>query len=165
MTAVGMENLDLVKYLVSQVMMTDEDRFNELKKYYPNAKREDWRLNQGGQRVQVIKKEEGKPAKLQFGTEVFVSKDRSVTALMGASPGASTSPYIMLSLLEKAFPQQVEGEWNPKLHEMVKSYKQKLSEDPVLLDQVRQYTSQTLGLHYTPLTPADFAKLAASQSK
>ena len=31
MTAVGMENLDLVKYLVSQVMMTDEDRFNELK--------------------------------------------------------------------------------------------------------------------------------------
>ncbi|MAK29780.1 malate dehydrogenase (quinone) [Acinetobacter sp.] len=165
MTAVGMENLDLVKYLVSQVMMTDEDRFNELKKYYPNAKREDWRLNQGGQRVQVIKKEEGKPAKLQFGTEVFVSKDRSVTALMGASPGASTSPYIMLNLLEKAFPQQVKGEWNPKLHEIVRSYKQDLSDNPVLLDQVRQYTSQTLGLHYTPLTQADFAKIAASQSK
>ncbi|TCB36164.1 malate dehydrogenase (quinone) [Acinetobacter sp. ANC 4910] len=151
MTAVGMENLDLVKYLVSQVMMSDEDRFNELKKYYPDAKPEDWHLNQGGQRVQIIKKEPGKPASLQFGTEIFASKDGAVTALLGASPGASTSPYIMLSLLEKAFPQQVHGEWNPKLHEIVKSYQQELSTNPVLLDQVRQYTSQTLGLKYTPM--------------
>ncbi|TCB65869.1 malate dehydrogenase (quinone) [Acinetobacter sp. ANC 4178] len=154
MTAVGMENLDLVKYLVSQVMMSDEDRFNELKKYYPDAKPEDWHLNQGGQRVQIIKKEDGKPAQLQFGTEIFASKDGAVTALLGASPGASTSPYIMLSLLEKAFPQQVQGEWNPKLHEIVKSYQQELSTNPVLLDQVRQYTSQTLGLKYTPMAQA-----------
>ncbi len=131
MTAVGMENLDLVKYLVSQVMMTDADRFNELKKYYPDAKPEDWRMNQGGQRVQIIKKEPGKPASLQFGTEIFASQDGAVTALLGASPGASTSPYIMLSLLEKAFPQQVEGKWNPKLHEIVKSYQQELSTNPV----------------------------------
>ena len=158
MTAIGMENLDLVKYLVSQVMMSDADRFNELKKYYPEAKVEDWKLSQGGQRVQVIKKEPGKPAKLQFGTEVFVSKDRSVTALMGASPGASTSPYIMLDLMEKAFPQQVAGKWNPKLHEIVKSYQQELSTNPALLDQVRQYTSQTLGLNYTPMKQAATAK-------
>ncbi|WP_445116818.1 malate dehydrogenase (quinone) [Acinetobacter sp. WZC-1] len=150
MTAVGMENLDLVKYLVSQVMMTDQDRFNELKKYYPDAKPEDWRLNQGGQRVQIIKKTPGKPASLQFGTEVFASQDGSVTALLGASPGASTSPYIMLGLLEKAFPQEVKGKWNPKLHEIVQSYQQNLSTDPALLNQVRQYTSQTLGLKYTP---------------
>ncbi len=56
MTTVGLENLDLVKYLVSQVMMSDEDRLNELRKYYPDAKAEDWRLSQGGQRVQIIKK-------------------------------------------------------------------------------------------------------------
>ena len=154
MTAVGMENLDLVKYLVSQVMMTDEDRFNELKKYYPDAKPEDWRMNQGGQRVQIIKKEPGKPASLQFGTEIFASQDGAVTALLGASPGASTSPYIMLSLLEKAFPQQVAGKWNPKLHEIVKSYQQELSTNPVLLDQVRQYTSTTLGLKYIPMAKA-----------
>ena len=60
----------------------------------------------------------------------------------------------MLSLLEKAFPQQVQGEWNPKLHEIVKSYQQELSTNPVLLDQVRQYTSQTLGLKYTPMAQA-----------
>ena len=154
MTAVGMENLDLVKYLISQVMMNDEDRFNELKKYYPDAKPEDWKMNQGGQRVQIIKKVSGKPATLQFGTEIFASKDGAVTALLGASPGASTSPYIMLSLLEKAFPQQVEGKWNPKLHEIVRSYQQELSTNPVLLDQVRQYTSQSLGLKYTPMAKA-----------
>ncbi|WP_023270742.1 malate dehydrogenase (quinone) [Acinetobacter gyllenbergii] len=153
MTAIGLQNADLVKYLVSQVLMSDADRFNELKKYYPEADPKDWHLQQGGQRVQIIKKEPGKPAKLQFGTEIFASKDKSVTALLGASPGASTSPYIMLNLLEKAFPEQTKGEWNGKLHEIVRSYGKDLSTDPALLDQIRQYSSSTLGLNYT--TPAN----------
>ena len=153
MAAIGLQNADLVQYLVSQVLMSDEDRFNELKKYYPEADPKDWHLRQGGQRVQIIKKEPGKPAKLQFGTEIFASKDKSVTALLGASPGASTSPYIMLNLLETAFPEQTKGAWNEQLHEIVRSYGQDLSENPELLDQVRHYTSSTLGLNYT--TPAN----------
>lgn len=154
MATIGAENLDLVEYLVSQVAMSKQDQFNELKKYYPEAKIEDWKLNQGGQRVQIIKKVPGKEATLQFGTEIFASKDGSVTALLGASPGASTSPYIMLSLMEKAFPEQVNGKWNPKLHEIVQSYGQDLSSNPALLDQVRTYTSSTLGLNYTPTRKA-----------
>lgn len=154
MATIGIENLDLVKYLVSQVSMSKEDQFNELKKYYPDAKIEDWKVNQGGQRVQIIKKVPGKDATLQFGTEIFSSKDGSITALLGASPGASTSPYIMLSLMEKAFPDQVNGKWNPKLHEIVQSYQQDLSANPALLDQVRTYTSSTLGLNYTPTRKA-----------
>lgn len=154
MASIGLENLDLVKYLVSQVAMSQKDQFNELKKYYPEAKFEDWTANHAGQRVQIIKNAPGKPAKLQFGTEIFVSPDRTVTALLGASPGASTSPYIMLSLLEKSFPDQVAGKWNPMLHEIIKSYQKDLSTDPVLLDQVRQYTSSTLGLRYTPTRQA-----------
>ncbi len=161
MTAIGIENTDLVKYLVSQVMMSDQDRFNELKKYYPNAKFEDWHLSQGGQRVQIIKKVEGKPAKLQFGTEIFTSEDRSVTALLGASPGASTSPYIMLSLLEKAFPVQTQGEWKGKLHEIIRSYQQNLADNPELLDQTRKYTSTALGLNYT--TPADLLSAKSAE--
>jgi malate dehydrogenase (quinone) len=153
MAAIGLQNADLVQYLVSQVLMSDADRFNELKKYYPEADPKDWHLQQGGQRVQIIKKEPGKPAKLQFGTEIFASKDKSVTALLGASPGASTSPYIMLNLLEKAFPEQTKGVWNDKLHEIVRSYGKDLSTDPALLDQIRQYSSSTLGLNYT--TPAN----------
>lgn len=148
MVSIGVQHLDLVKYLMSQVMLSDEDRLNELRKYYPDAKAEDWHANQGGQRVQIIKKEPGQPAKLQFGTEIFASKDGAVTALLGASPGASTSPYIMLNLLEKAFPEQTQGKWNAKLHEIVLSYQQDLSKDAALLDKVRTYTSATLGLHY-----------------
>ncbi|ENX34407.1 malate dehydrogenase (acceptor) [Acinetobacter colistiniresistens] len=152
MAAIGLQNADLVQYLVSQVLMSDADRFNELKKYYPEADPKDWHLQQGGQRVQIIKKEPGKPAKLQFGTEIFASKDKSVTALLGASPGASTSPYIMLNLLEKAFPEQTKGVWNEKLHEIVRSYGKDLSTDPALLDQIRHYSSSTLGLNYTTPT-------------
>ena len=72
----------------------------------------------------------------------------------------------MLSLLEKAFPQQVKGKWNPKLHEIVTSYQQELSTNPVLLDQVRQDTSKTLGLNYTPMAKAandDTAAAAKAQ--
>ena len=152
MTAVGLQNMDLVQYLISQVLMSDEDRFNELKKYYPEADPKDWHLQQAGQRVQIIKKEPGKPAKLQFGTEIFTSTDKSVAALLGASPGASTSPYIMLNLLEKAFPEQTQGVWNKQLHEIVRSYGQDLSSNPELLDQIRHYTSSALGLNY--VTPA-----------
>ena len=52
--------------------------------------------------------------------------------------------------MEKAFPEQVKGKWNGKLHEIVRSYGQDLSANPALLDQVRTYTSSTLGLNYTP---------------
>lgn len=150
MAAIGLENTDLVKYLISQVMLSDEERLAELKKYYPNAKAEDWRLSQGGQRVQIIKKLPNEPAKLQFGTEVFVSEDKSVAALLGASPGASTSPHILLTLLEKSFPEQVKGKWHDKLVEIIPSYGQDLSKDANLLDAVRTDTSKTLGLVYTP---------------
>ncbi|WP_205588976.1 malate:quinone oxidoreductase, partial [Pseudomonas aeruginosa] len=57
MTHVGLDNFDLVKYLVSQVMLSDDDRFAALKEYYPDARKEDWKLIQAGQRVQIIKKD------------------------------------------------------------------------------------------------------------
>lgn len=39
MMHVGLDNFDLVKYLVSQVMLSEEDRFEALKEYHPQAKR------------------------------------------------------------------------------------------------------------------------------
>lgn len=56
MTDVGLDNFDLVKYLISQVMLSDDDRFASLKEYYPLAQKADWKLIQAGQRVQIIKK-------------------------------------------------------------------------------------------------------------
>lgn len=152
MATTGLENLDLVKYLVSQVSLSDNQKLAELQKYYPEAKWEDWTEAQGGQRVQIIKTAPGEKTKLQFGTELFVSQDASVTALLGASPGASTSPYMMLDLLAKAFPAKVEGEWNNKLVQIIPSYGQDLAKNPALLDQVRTETSRTLGLVYASKT-------------
>jgi hypothetical protein len=63
-------------------------------------KEQDWCLEVAGQRVQIIKKDPEHGGVLQFGTEVVSSSDGSIAALLGASPGASTSVSIMLQLLQ-----------------------------------------------------------------
>ncbi|HAS99273.1 MAG TPA: malate:quinone oxidoreductase, partial [Pantoea agglomerans] len=80
MTDVGMDNFDLVKYLVGQVMLTEEDRFEALKEYYPDAKKEDWKLIQAGQRVQIIKKDADKGGVLKLGTEIVTDQQKTVAA-------------------------------------------------------------------------------------
>ncbi|MBZ4312127.1 malate:quinone oxidoreductase, partial [Mycobacterium tuberculosis] len=97
MTHVGLDNFDLVKYLVSQVMLSDDDRFAALKEYYPDARKEDWKLIQAGQRVQIIKKDAEKGGVLKLGTEVVVDQQKTISALLGASPGASTAAPITLN--------------------------------------------------------------------
>ena len=54
-----------------------------------------------------MKKDPKKGGVLQFGTEIVGSEDGSIAALLGASPGASTAPHIMLNLLKKSFPEQM----------------------------------------------------------
>lgn len=56
-----------------------------------------------GQRVQIIKKDPVRGGILQSGTEVVSSADGLIAALLGASPGASTSVSIMLQLIERCF--------------------------------------------------------------
>lgn len=41
MTKVGIKEYPLVEYLAGQLMLSDEDRLNALKEYFPNAKAED----------------------------------------------------------------------------------------------------------------------------
>ena len=56
--------------------------------------------------VYVIKDtEENGKGFIQFGTEVVNSEDHSVIALLGESPGASTSVSVALEVLEKNFPE------------------------------------------------------------
>lgn len=147
MMQVGVDNFDLVRYLVSQVMMSEEDRFEALQDFYPEANPEDWSLWTAGQRVQIIRNDEEQGGVLQFGTEIISSADGSMAALLGASPGASTAPSIMLNLLGRVFPGQVATEeWQSTLTAIVPSYGQKLAENPELLRDVRAYTAQTLQL-------------------
>ncbi len=55
------------------------------------AQLDDWELEVAGQRVQIIKKDPKRGGTLQFGTEVVSAADGSLSALLGASPGASTT--------------------------------------------------------------------------
>jgi malate dehydrogenase (quinone) len=143
MLAVGRDNMELTKYLVSQVMETPDGRFKALQEYFPNAKKSDWRLEVAGQRVQVIVPDKSKTGVLQFGTEVIATADGSLAAVLGASPGASTSVAIMLGILKKAFAAQLPA-WTPKLVEMIPSYGKSIADDANLCRTIRNDTAATL---------------------
>ncbi|MDH0371389.1 malate dehydrogenase (quinone) [Comamonas aquatica] len=149
MLRVGIHNLDLVQYLLQQAELTDEDRQQVLQQYFPHAKREDWKLITAGQRVQIIKRDPEKGAVLQFGTEIVGSEDGSIAALLGASPGASTAPHIMLNLLKKSFPEQMaSAEWKAHIQQIVPSYGRKINEDAAYTNEIRRMTSSALKLPY-----------------
>ena len=156
MTKVGIEQYPLVEYLAGQLMLSDKDRMNALKEYFPNAKDEDWRLWQAGQRVQIIKRDEEKGGVLKLGTEIVASQDGSIAGLLGASPGASTAAPIMLSVLEKVFKDKVASPaWQEKLHQIVPSYGTKLNDDPARVAEEWAYTSKVLQLDPPPaINPA-----------
>ncbi|MBK0005401.1 MULTISPECIES: malate:quinone oxidoreductase [Priestia] len=146
MLAAGVKEMGLTKYLIQQVLLSNEKRMEELREFIPNAKSEDWDIVVAGQRVQVIKDTEaGGKGTLQFGTEVVSSADGSIAALLGASPGASTAVYVMLEVLEKCFPQHMK-KWEPKIKEMIPSYGLSLVENPALFNEIHASTAQTLDL-------------------
>lgn len=145
--AVGRDNMALTKYLISQVMQSPADRLKALQEYFPGAKDEDWHLDIAGQRVQVIKKDAKHTGVLEFGTEVVTSADGSISALLGASPGASTSVPIMMELISRCFKAQAGStEWQEKLKQMIPSFGQSLVNDEALADATRARTSKVLGL-------------------
>lgn len=152
MTDVGLDNFDLVKYLISQVMLSDDDRFASLKEYYPLAQKADWKLIQAGQRVQIIKKDPEKGGVLKLGTEVVVDKQRTISALLGASPGASTAAPITLNVIKQMFPEQFNSpEWQRKIRDIVPSYGQKLNGNAALTQKTWDDTAAALQLTKPPV--------------
>ncbi|MBY0146166.1 malate:quinone oxidoreductase [Neobacillus niacini] len=145
MLAAGAKELSLTKYLIQQVMLSKEQRMEELREFIPNAKSEDWDFVVAGQRVQVIKDTDAGKGTLQFGTEVITGAEGSIAALLGASPGASTAVHVMLEVMAKCFPQQMK-EWEPKIKKMIPSFGVSLMENTELLKEVHTTTAQTLGL-------------------
>lgn len=173
MTRVGVREYPLVEYLAGQLMLSDDDRYNALKEYFPNAKKEDWRLWQAGQRVQIIKRDPELGGVLKLGTEVVSSADNSIAGLLGASPGASTAAPIMLTVLQKVFKDKVATpEWQAKLHQIVPSYGTKLNDSPEAVAKEWAYTAGVLQLTPPPAIPqlaapkaTEAAKPAAEPSK
>jgi malate dehydrogenase (quinone) len=145
--AVGKSNLDLEEYLVGQLLESSEKRFDALREFYPKAKEEDWRVEVAGQRVQIIKKDPVHGGILEFGTELVIASDRSIVAMLGASPGASTAVWIMLQVIERGFPEKLKtGGWSSKLKQIIPSYGQSLIENGALAQRVRADTAAILNL-------------------
>ncbi|MEL6063442.1 MULTISPECIES: malate dehydrogenase (quinone) [unclassified Methylobacterium] len=151
MMRVGLDEFPLVEYLAGQLMLSDDDRIAALRDYFPKARKEDWRLWQAGQRVQIIKRDPQKGGVLKLGTEIVNARDGSIAALLGASPGASTAAPIMLQVLEKVFPKNVATpEWQAKIRAIVPSYGTKLNDDP---DRVAQEWADTSAALELPAPP------------
>lgn len=140
-------NLPLTKYLIEQVRMDHADRIAELREFIRDAKPEDWELKVAGQRVQIIKRDEEEGGILEFGTDVVHSEDGSITALLGASPGASTAVHIMIEVMEEAFPEKFHNEsWQNQLSLMVPFWNKEIPENEALFQQVQATCSQLLEL-------------------
>lgn len=97
-------NFPLMKYLLQQGTQSMADRMKVMRIFYPNAKPGDWKLVDGGIRVQAIKKTDGEAGIVHFGTEVLTSADKSMSALLGASPGASVCVNITTEVIRTSFP-------------------------------------------------------------
>jgi malate dehydrogenase (quinone) len=145
--AVARDNLDLTEYLIEQVLQSESHRLASLDEYYPTANAADWRLQVAGQRVQIIKPDVKRGGLLEFGTELVGAADRSLVALLGASPGASTAAFVAISVLEKCFPGQLtESVWLPKLMAIIPSYGISLIDDAEFTRRIRAETAGVLKL-------------------
>ena len=141
-------NMPLTRYLIQQVTMSKSQRMSHLRDFVTDAKEDDWELKHAGQRVQIIKRDRFEGGRLEFGTEVVVNKDGNIASLLGASPGASTSAFAMIMVLEKCFGDKLKTEWHEKLLEMIPSYGKKLAEHPELINIIRTYSKEKLELQY-----------------
>ncbi|WP_413682887.1 malate:quinone oxidoreductase [Prochlorococcus sp. MIT 1011] len=121
MLQAGLGNIDLGKYLLNQLIQTNEDRIETLKRFLPLASPDDWKLSIAGQRVQIIK-QTPKGGVLKMGTEVVTSSDGSLAALLGASPGASTAVSIMIEVLNRCCHEKMKSsKWKNKMLELFPS--------------------------------------------
>ncbi|WP_035446609.1 malate dehydrogenase (quinone) [Asaia prunellae] len=141
---VMVDNRDLVRYLVGQVVQKPSSRFAALREFYPAARQHDWRVAVAGQRVQIIKTENGRGT-LKFGTEVLTTQDRSLAAVLGASPGASIAASVALQVVCRNFAHRL-PEWQERLKEIIPSYGIDLRQDEATCRAIRARTGEALGI-------------------
>ena len=145
--AVGKDDMELTEYLIGQVLETEHQRIAALREYFPEAKDADWRLQQAGQRVQIIKPDPKLGGVLEFGTELVGDSKNTILAMLGASPGASTAVAIMVNVLERCFAPLLKSSAGlEKMKAMIPSYGQSIIDDAALCKKVRDETAATLNI-------------------
>ncbi|MEU6585402.1 malate dehydrogenase (quinone) [Nocardia sp. NPDC046763] len=138
-------NPELMRLLVAQLASTRKKKLAALREFVPEARTEDWTLITAGQRAQLVKPDPQRGGVLAFGTEVVAAQDGSIAAVLGATPGASTAPVILLEVLERCFPRYSRL-WEPRLRELMPTLGQSLANDPRLARQTMARTAEALGL-------------------
>jgi len=146
---IGIHNLELVLYLVQQGTQSMADRMEVLHVFYPAAEAKDWRLIDAGIRVQAIKKTDGEAGIVHYGTEVITDADLTLSALLGASPGASVSVNIVLQVIKKCFPHLLSSEeGHARMKAMIPIYDEDIKQPPMAarFREVSEIAERTLGL-------------------
>ncbi|MEV0945005.1 malate dehydrogenase (quinone) [Rhodococcus sp. NPDC049939] len=143
--AVGLQNLSLVRYLVSQLLASHSRKLRQLKRFFPTADDTDWTLITAGQRAQLIKPHPRKIGVLTFGTEVVTAADGTIAGLLGASPGASIAPAAMLDVLDSCFPDRIR-QWRPTLQQMMPGIDNPVDADQTTVDANLDRTGRILGV-------------------
>ena len=149
----GLHNIPLVKYMLRQGMQGMHSRMDTLKIFYPEANPADWSLVNAGIRVQVIKKVNGRGSSIHFDTEILTNRKRTISALLGASPGASISADLMFGVIRRCFPQLLEtGEGKARMEEMLPGHELDLAahENAGFYQTCAAATARTLRLAGTP---------------
>ncbi len=148
---VARDNVRLAEYLIGQVLQSSNQQFATLKQFFPRAMKRDWKEAVAGERVQTIKPHEIKgwlkheAGDLEFGTELVVAEDKSVVALLGASPGASTAASISIDVLKKCFGNELtEGTWLLRLKAIIPTYGIDLKTDADACRRTRADTAPVL---------------------
>ncbi|GBQ86820.1 malate dehydrogenase (quinone) [Asaia krungthepensis] len=141
---VMVDNRDLVRYLIGQVLQKKSARFEALREFYPAARTHDWRVAVAGQRVQIIKTENGRGT-LKFGTEVLSTQDHTLSAVLGASPGASIAASVALQVVTRNFAHRL-PEWQERLKTIIPSYGVDLRKDEPVCRAIRERTGTILGI-------------------
>ena len=136
MVAMAVQNLPLVKFLAQEVLLSNkESQLETLREFVPDARPEDWTMVWAGQRVQIVKPDAKTGGRLQFGTEVVASKDKTIVGLLGASPGASVSPFIAIEVLDHfACADNEKERWHATMGEMIPTYGRDINADPKLYE-------------------------------
>ena len=120
---IGISNLDLIRYLIQQGTQSMAQRLEVLHVFYPAANMKDWKLIDAGIRVQAIKKTDGQSGIVHYGTEVIADSNHTISALLGASPGASVSVSIVLQVIKKCFPALLSSPFGrTRMKEMISTY-------------------------------------------
>ena len=145
--AVAKDDWQLTEYLVGQVLQTSAHMFATLQDFYPTARRHDWAEAVAGQRVQIIKPDDSRGGELEFGTELVAAADKSLVALLGASPGASTAAFIAMEVLQTCFASELtDSAWLPQLKKVIPTYGIDLKQDADACRRIRAETAQVLQL-------------------